>query len=878
MLLLAGPAGSGKTYRILENFRDALRRRDAGVRLLTPTATMAQHLQNQVAREGFVFRPTLIQTLSHFVDAFAGDLPQVSKPLLYLIVETAAARVNHPDFARVARLPGFCAALARSIDEFSSAGCDADRLAASLSAARAQAPLGDAFLAVYREVDRELRRRGWATRSERLWRAAGRIEAQGVGSVHTVWMDGFYALPDPELAVIRAIARHADVTLSLPTAAVTEPSRRRLHAMGFIEEARGWEPSQPRTELCAAPSIEREADEIARRILAQVAAGRQFRDVGVIVRSPEIYVLVLRATLDRFGIPARFYFDADLSHHALVRYLAGTVDALLGGWDFADTLAAIRLAPGVESDEFDFAVRQEMPSAGLAALRHIAGAGSPVDRLLARFETLEPWRSELRTPAEWAARLGELYELSAPGPIEPSTFDVAQVARGQAAALELFDSAMQDAASAFDPLPVPLGAFWQAAKSVLRLTPLRIGDGRRNVVHVLDAHEARQWRLPIIFVCGLIERQFPKFHAQDPFFPDAARAQLNQAGIRLRTAGDFEAEERFLFDCAVTRATESLTLSYPRCDARGQQNLASLYLEGIPAEASEWKSVLPKPARPAASELPRAVINSPDLLANLAARHQAFKPTALESYLQCAFQFFGRYTLRLEGAPARPQERLDFLTQGNIVHAVLARLPGSRQPLEEIFDAEFARFCADERVPPGYRTEAARERMLSDLRALLADPAWTSPYEIRVEQKFQYKLRDDIEIRGRIDRVEVTADGGAFVTDYKYSGVQNTKDRATDENSLQPQLYLLALERYFGLRPEGMRYLGFKGAVRATELVAFNPAPTIATTLRVADEIRRGRVEPHPADPDKCRYCDFRDVCRYKIAAVELAEGASEWD
>ncbi len=124
----------------------------------------------------------------------------------------------------------------------------------------------------------------------------------------------------------------------------------------------------------------------------------------------------------------------------------------------------------------------------------------------------------------------------------------------------------------------------------------------------------------------------------------------------------------------------------------------------------------------------------------------------------------------------------------------------------------------------------------------------------------------------------MTADGGAFVTDYKYSGVQNTKDRATDENSLQPQLYLLALERYFGLRPEGMRYLGFKGAVRATELVAFNPAPTIATTLRVADEIRRGRVEPHPADPDKCRYCDFRDVCRYKIAAVELAEGASEWD
>src|SRR5580700_4645725 len=133
MLLLTGPAGSGKTSRILERFRDALRRRDAGVRLLTPTATMAQHLQNQLAREGFVFRPGMIQTLSRFVDAFAGDEAQVSEPLFYLVVETAASRVNRPEFARVVRLPGFCAALARTMEELSSAGCDADRLADSMA-------------------------------------------------------------------------------------------------------------------------------------------------------------------------------------------------------------------------------------------------------------------------------------------------------------------------------------------------------------------------------------------------------------------------------------------------------------------------------------------------------------------------------------------------------------------------------------------------------------------------------------------------------------------------------------------------------------------------------------------------------------------------
>src|SRR5580658_6680924 len=273
MLLLTGPAGSGKTFLILERLRAAIQRRDSGVRLLTPTATMAQHFQNRLARESFVFRPGLIQTLSRFVDAFAADLPQVSEPLLYLLVEDAARRVNRPEFARVVRLPGFCAALTRAMEEFSAAGCDASRLADSLPRKTA-APLGDAFLAVYREVDRELARRGLATRSQRLLHAAEQIARAGLPAIHTIWLDGFYALPDPELAVIGAMCRHADVTVTLPLTAITEPTRERLLAMGFTEETCTWVRTPPRMDVCVAPSIEREADEIARRILDQSGAGR----------------------------------------------------------------------------------------------------------------------------------------------------------------------------------------------------------------------------------------------------------------------------------------------------------------------------------------------------------------------------------------------------------------------------------------------------------------------------------------------------------------------------------------------------------------------------------------------------------------------------
>ena len=118
MLLLTGPAGSGKTTFVLDRLRQALRAGNHRVRLLVPTATLAQHLQNQIAREGFVFHRDLIQTLSAFVETWAGERPQAPDTVLYLLVEEAARRVQRPEFARVADMPGFYASLAKTIDVY----------------------------------------------------------------------------------------------------------------------------------------------------------------------------------------------------------------------------------------------------------------------------------------------------------------------------------------------------------------------------------------------------------------------------------------------------------------------------------------------------------------------------------------------------------------------------------------------------------------------------------------------------------------------------------------------------------------------------------------------------------------------------------------
>jgi ATP-dependent helicase/DNAse subunit B len=868
MLLVSGPAGSGKTAFVLERFREALRAGNDAIRLLAPTATLAQHLQNRLAREGFVFRRKLIQTLSGFVKDWAGDAPEAPDTVLYLLVEEAARRVNRPEFASVAHMPGFCASLAHTIEEFSAAGCDSARLASSLP----ESPLGAAFLAVYQEVDRELERRGLAMRAKRLERAAERIESQGLGGIGAIWLDGFHALPDPELRVIEALSHHADLTLTLGDGDATETVRARLHAMGFREERAGRPRATPAMALVRAPAIEREAEEIARRILEQAAAGRPFREMGIIVRTAETYVPVLRSTLERFGIPARFYFDSDMERHAAVRFVSGAVDAMLGGWDHARTLQVLRLAPRFADsdvmDRFDFAVREQIPNAGLGALKALLAARPGAERLMHLIDALgaiEEWRSFEMAPKDWIVQLRMLRNLFRPD------------ARSLGVSLPVTEIE-EEVAMAAEARAMGIEEFWRTVKSVLRLKPLRPTDGRRNVVQVLSAEEARQWVLPVVFVCGMVEKQFPRLHRQDPFFPDATRCRLNAAGIRVRTAAEFEREERALFESAISRATMLTTLSHAEFDARGERNLPSLYLEDLRLAPEESRAVRPAPrypGRPLGPTRGPAEIRAPGLLESLREKTAKLSPTDLESFLQCPFQYFGRRTLRLKPAPARPQDRLDFLTQGNIVHEVLAAWWPDQGDIAPLFEDVFARFVEEERIPSGYHTERLHNAMLDDLRGFAADGQWPrGDFQSRMEEKFVLRLDESLAISGKIDRLDTAPDGRAYVIDYKYSNAQSTKDKIKDENLLQAPLYVM------GVKAAGMFYVGLKGAV---VYAGWKEIPEgwlerkKQQTLQVVAEIRAGRVDVAPANPDKCRYCEFRDVCRVEAGyPLGLAEALVE--
>lgn len=895
MRLLTGTPGSGKTAAILAELREALRAGHAeSVRLIVPTTTLAQHVQNELAREGFVFPPRVVQTLKAFIADICADLPEVSKAIFYWLVEDAARRLNHAEFIGVVDFPGFNASLAKTIEEFSAAGCDSARLAENLP----DAPLAAAFLAVYREVDRELERRGVAMRARRLEIAAERIAAKGTGDVSAFWFDGFHALPEPELRAIAALAKHARVTVALSDFAAAG-TREHLERIGFTAERLPSRRIPPAALLFKAPNLEREAEEIARRILGQAAEGRAFREIAVIVRSAETYVPVLRSAFARFQIPARFYFEAKLEAHAAIRFLSGALNAMLSGWDHAATLAALRLAPRFADsnsmDRFDFAVREQISNAGLESLQALANEDA-INRLIASFGALEEWRALALAPCEWTSRFQTLRDLFRPmSPADAANHELALLYRSQAGALDAFDKAVSESAQALDTqAALSLADFWRAVESSLRLTPLRVRDARRNAVQVLSAKEARQWSLPVVFICGLAERWFPQFHRPDLFFPEAARLRLNDAGIRVRTAAGFENEERALFDAAVTRGSSLLALSYPEYDARGDRTLPSIFLQDLhlPPEAShaarprpKWQSSLPA----------RGPIAAPRLLEHLRDRTATLSPSALESYLQCAFQYFGSKLLRLKSAPKRPDARLNenYLLQGNIVHEVLAAAYANPDRIEQAFEEAFERERIKQRIPNGYHTERLRNAMREDLLEFIQDDQWPrAQFQSQTEEKFTFALDPSLKINGRIDRIDRGANGAhgaTYVVDYKYSAAQRAKGRLTDENLLQAPLYYMAAKEAFGVEPDGVFYVSLKKGVEYvgwshSGFLASEPIPpdwlerARARTLQAALEIRAGRVEVAPSNPVNCRFCDCRDICRVTTArpATLAAGGQSE--
>jgi len=892
MQVWAGAAGSGKTQRVLERIEAAIREgRSREVRLVVPTASMAQHLLHTLARRGLTAPAQRVQTIADFV---AGLTPSARTPgpaLEAWLADEAVQAAAPPEFA-AADTPGLRSKLLALMHEFWAAGADS-------GAARrfARTPAQRAFAAVFQEYELLLKKLGYT--AQRTREAAAAMEKADLAPLRELYFDGFPLFSPAEQELLRAADRRVDeLTATLPAAVPSPFPNAKVTSLGESRRRR------PRREIAACNTPRHEVEEIARRIRAEE---RPCQQIGVIVRSQDVYAHLIQQVFERARIPYRMRLPRPLAHHGAVRFLSGLLRAIEKKFPAEETLALLKSPfsrPGLRAgvDAYEFQARSRLPGDGLAFLKERAGGYSRIAAYLDKLAILEPWAEEELAPAVWAARCRELSaeHLRRPEAGDGLRFERLLEMRALARALPLFDEAAEEAAELAELRSggeIPLADYLDVLGHVLRHTFLRTPDQRRDVVHVLTVYEARQWELPVVFVCGLAEELFPVHHAADAFFPEPDRARLKLNLVNLRTLDERQEEERKLFEIASTRATETLLLSYPRFNEQGNPYLRSLLLP----DGGEDDPRPPKVQirEPAAALTPRpAELTSAESLGLIFARHEGFSPTALESYLQCPYQFFAGKTLRLQEPPPRPEARVDPLLLGGIVHSVIAQWSRDRnRPIQEVLDEVFSEVCRENNIPAGFQTEVVRYNLEADLERFAAE-SWAGGIEGALkqgtEEKFEFVVdagEEPFTIRGRIDRYYVLEDGLGFVVDYKYSASEKVRKLPKEHfeyAKLQGHLYLLALERAEGLIPAGVRFWGLKKQTAMAGWVNEDRLPeqyrhekdellsdgrfhrrlaeAEALVGEKVAEIRAGRIAVDPRDKDVCRsYCAFRDLCRIEL-------------
>jgi ATP-dependent helicase/DNAse subunit B len=455
------------------------------------------------------------------------------------------------------------------------------------------------------------------------------------------------------------------------------------------------------------------------------------------------------------------------------------------------------------------------------------------------------------------------------------------------------------------------------------LAPLELRDGahraaeRADAVAVLDPLALRARRVRVLFACGLQEGVFPARAQPQPFLAEDERRRLAEvSGLRLGEPEDVLAAERYLLYAAVSRPEEQLLLSWHVADDEGEATSRSLFVDDVCDLFSESlysaRRVRPLGAIDGIRSQTGAAQDGPEerplrderLLEQL--RAHIWSASSLERWIGCPVSWFVERMLRPDAIEPDPEP----LARGGLAHAALkdtleglrlqtgsARLTRASLALARVL---LAQALADNEgryslsVAPERRV-AVRRRLQSDLERYLehaAEPA--SPLEpLALELGFGFAEGDErgeaselpalelgggVRLRGRIDRVDVSAHGEAVVYDYK-GGRAPAGARWIRDASIQVALYMRAVEELLGrpaaggfyqpLTGEDLRARGVLDGDVGIELGCMRPdvlehdelrellVQAVAMAIEAAGEAGRGELLARP------QTCAFRGGCMY---------------
>lgn len=792
--IVIGPARSGKTQRLLDRYRVVLRNAQAvsegaACLWLAPSHGSAVELRDALMREASdAFLAPGTTTFGGFAEGIVTFGSRRVRPLSRLqkrfllrqVVEEALAAGELSYLAPVAQTPGFLAQLDEWIAELKRKDIWAEDFSRGADGQR------DRELAIiYRHYQRRLVQDELYDAEGRFWAAREILQQNATRrprEYSLVVVDGFSDFTAAQLDILRLLAErsaemHVSLTADPEDGAPTDTSTGRALLFGRVRETcerlrqflpdmkveaippirSGPEclrqiernlfreetgplpsPAQNGTrqlEIVAASGVQNEIEEIARRIKADLHH-RRASPQDFLVVFPHLSDSARRVAevFDDYGVPHWIESRPRLTASPLVRTVASLLRLRLEDWPFRLLLEVIgnRLIA-----VFDQTADSELRS-GLELSIRAAQLPSGRERL---FEQLRKWSADQSPGREDRVRqataaLVSLEQLAAaldnlPGqaPMSKWTEQLEQLLAelgihvGEAASAAwvtlrkgLYGIGLVDSGQSDD---LQLDQLLELIELVAEDQPLPVSLDAVGRVRVLTAESARHTSAPHVYLAGLCEQAFSSAARSD---------QLEATSEALARQSD----TMFLFYALVTRATESLTLSYPALDEKGQQLPPSPMLlelercfgpEGIPQTRLPLGEALdagveplsrsthrqmavaqaqnkdqsglagqlsqPEPTGPAVADAILSIASrarrdqfgvyeglletsaAQDSLARRFNADHLWSPSQLESYATCPFRFFAENLLKLQ-----PLDELtvsgDAGRRGSLLHHVLA--------------------------------------------------------------------------------------------------------------------------------------------------------------------------------------------------------------
>ncbi len=379
-----------------------------------------------------------------------------------------------------------------------------------------------------------------------------------------------------------------------------------------------------------------------------------------------------------------------------------------------------------------------------------------------------------------------------------------------------------------------------------------------DVVQIMTVHAAKGLEFRYVFVVNLVEQRFPSVNRSEALpLPRELVASIPELDDHL-------AEERRLFYVAMTRAKEGLYLVSAHDYGGTRERKPSRFV-------TELGFVLPeKPKATSIHVLKQTAVTVPPREMHVPAL-KTVSFSQIAAFSTCPKQYkyahilkvptFGRHQFSFGQSMHHTLQRFteqilerQRATQGSLFgQASLNPIPSEKE-LFELFEQNF--------IDEWYASVAQRDEYQAigraSLKTLREQFVAATPTIYAVEKGFTLKL-GEVVVKGRIDRIDSTADGLEII-DYKTG---SPKTRLDWEDKRQLILYAIAVEQCFVGAPAVKKLTYYY--LNNNQTVSFEPKETDKEKLReiiieTCEKIMQSDFAPEP-DIIKCKYCDFKDIC-----------------